>query len=192
MTGSSADPPGTRDLGLATSEVRLAPYDPDWAVLGVQECATVRALLGDTAIEVLHVGSTAVPGIAAKPILDIVAAVGDDVPIDEVVGRLCATGAYGYEGDQGDDGGAPAGARHGRAAHGARPRRRDGQPGVGRLPALPLASGQRRRGAPALRVGQASAGAAVSPRPPGVHPSQGRRDPRVVGRLRAVARGQTG
>jgi GrpB-like predicted nucleotidyltransferase (UPF0157 family) len=105
MTGSSANPPGIRDLGLATSEVRLTPYDPDWAVLGVQECATVRALLGDMAIEVLHVGSTSVPGMAAKPILDIVAAVGDDVPIDEVVGRLCATGAYGYEGDQGDDGG---------------------------------------------------------------------------------------
>jgi GrpB-like predicted nucleotidyltransferase (UPF0157 family) len=105
MTGSSADPPGTRDLGLATSEVRLVPYAPGWGALGVQECATVRALLGDMAIDVLHVGSTAVPGIAAKPILDIVAAVADDVPIDEVVGRLCATGAYGYEGDQGDDGG---------------------------------------------------------------------------------------
>ena len=105
MTGSSAHPPGRRDLGLATSEVRLVPYDPDWAALGAQECATARGLLGDMAIDVLHVGSTAVPGMAAKPILDIVAAVADDVPIDEVVGRLCATGAYGYEGDQGQDGG---------------------------------------------------------------------------------------
>jgi GrpB-like predicted nucleotidyltransferase (UPF0157 family) len=105
MTGSPADPPGTRDLGLATSEVRLVPYDPDWKALGAQECTTVRALLGDMAIDVLHVGSTAVPGMAAKPILDIVAAVADDVAIDEVVGRLCATGAYGYEGDRGEDGG---------------------------------------------------------------------------------------
>jgi GrpB-like predicted nucleotidyltransferase (UPF0157 family) len=105
MTGSSAEPPCARSLGLATSEVRLSPYDPDWVALGERECATVRALLGDLAIDVLHVGSTAVPGISAKPILDIVAAVGDTAPIDEVVGRLCATGAYGYEGDQGDDGG---------------------------------------------------------------------------------------
>jgi GrpB-like predicted nucleotidyltransferase (UPF0157 family) len=105
MTGSPAEPLGGRDLGLATSEVRLSPYDPDWAALGARECATVRALLGDLVVDLMHAGSTAVPGIAAKPILDIVAAVGDSVPIDEVVGRLCATGAYGYEGDQGDDGG---------------------------------------------------------------------------------------
>lgn len=105
MSGSSAEAPGAGVLGLATSEVRLSPYDPDWAALGVAECARVRALLGDLAVDVLHVGSTAVPGIAAKPILDIVAAVGDSVAIDDVVGRLCATGAYCYEGDQGDDGG---------------------------------------------------------------------------------------
>jgi GrpB-like predicted nucleotidyltransferase (UPF0157 family) len=105
MSGPSAEPSAGIHLGLETSEVRLAPYDPDWVVLGTQECATVRALLGDLAVDVMHAGSTAVPGIEAKPILDIVATVGDGVPIDDVVGRLCATGAYGYEGDQGDDGG---------------------------------------------------------------------------------------
>ena len=105
MTCSSGESPSGSHLGLATSEVRLSPYDPDWAALGAQECASVRALLGDLAIDVIHAGSTAVPGMAAKPILDIVAAVGDGEPIDEVVGRLGATGIYGYEGDQGDDGG---------------------------------------------------------------------------------------
>jgi GrpB-like predicted nucleotidyltransferase (UPF0157 family) len=105
VTGSPAEPAGGCDLGLATSEVRLSPYDPDWVGLGAQECTTVRTLLGDLAVDVMHVGSTAVPGIAAKPILDIVATVDDSVPIDDVVGRLGATGAYCYEGDQGDDGG---------------------------------------------------------------------------------------
>jgi GrpB-like predicted nucleotidyltransferase (UPF0157 family) len=105
MTGSSAGQSAGDHLGLATSEVRLTPHDPAWSELGAQECATVRVLLGDLAVDVMHVGSTAVPGIEAKPILDIVATVGDSVPIDDVVGRLCATGAYGYEGDQGDDGG---------------------------------------------------------------------------------------
>ncbi len=104
MTGPSAQRPGG-DLGLASSEVRLSPYDPRWAELGAQECAAVHDLLGDLAIDVMHAGSTAVPGMAAKPILDIVAVVGDSAQIDEVVGRLCATGAYGYEGDRGDDGG---------------------------------------------------------------------------------------
>jgi GrpB-like predicted nucleotidyltransferase (UPF0157 family) len=105
MTGPAAEPSAGGHLGLETSEVRLAPHDPGWAALGQRECATVRALLGDIAVEVVHVGSTAVPGIEAKPILDIVATVGDSVPIDDVIGRLCATGAYGYEGDQGLDGG---------------------------------------------------------------------------------------
>jgi GrpB-like predicted nucleotidyltransferase (UPF0157 family) len=105
MTGPLADLSAGGHLGLETSEVRLAPHDPDWAALGEEECTNVRALLGDLAVEVIHVGSTAVPDIDAKPILDIVATVGDTVPIDNVVGHLCATGAYGYEGDQGDDGG---------------------------------------------------------------------------------------
>jgi GrpB-like predicted nucleotidyltransferase (UPF0157 family) len=105
MTGDLAEPPAGDHLGLATSEVLLAPHDPCWAELGRHECATVRELLGDRAVDVMHVGSTAVPGIEAKPILDIVATVADSVQIDDVVGRLCATGAYGYEGDQGDDGG---------------------------------------------------------------------------------------
>jgi GrpB-like predicted nucleotidyltransferase (UPF0157 family) len=106
MTGPSSERAmGGSTLGLETSEVELAPYDPRWAGLGQQECLTVSTLLGDLAVEVMHAGSTAVPGIAAKPILDIVATVGDSVPIDDVVGRLCATGIYCYEGDQGDDGG---------------------------------------------------------------------------------------
>ena len=65
----------------------------------------VATLLADLAVAVVHVGSTAVPGLEAKPILDIVAAVEDRVPIDDVVSRLCADGAYTYEGDRRDDGG---------------------------------------------------------------------------------------
>ncbi len=105
MTDPSTDPSAGGHLGLETSEVRLAPYDPVWAGLGEQECEAVRALMGDVAVDVVHIGSTAVPGIEAKPILDIVATVRDNVSIDRVLGRLCASGAYGYEGDQGDDGG---------------------------------------------------------------------------------------
>jgi GrpB-like predicted nucleotidyltransferase (UPF0157 family) len=105
MTGPSTDLSAGGHLGLETSEVRLAAHDPDWAAMGENECAVVRTLLGDLAVDVIHVGSTAVPDIDAKPILDIVAAVRDTAQIDDVVGRLCATGSYGYEGDQGDDGG---------------------------------------------------------------------------------------
>ncbi len=92
-------------LGLDPSEVRLSPHNPAWLELGQQECATVAALLGDLAVSVEHIGSTAVPGMEAKPILDIAASVGDQVPIDDVVARLCAGDAYTYEGDRRDDGG---------------------------------------------------------------------------------------
>ena len=45
------------------------------------------------------------PGLEAKPILDIVAAVDDQVTIDDVVTRLCADGTYTYDGDRREDGG---------------------------------------------------------------------------------------
>ncbi len=106
MSGRGPDPAHDgHGLGLEPSEVRLSPHNPQWVPLGEQERAVVATLLGDVGVAVAHVGSTAVPGLDAKPILDIVAAVGDRIRIDDVVARLCAGGAYTYEGDKRDDGG---------------------------------------------------------------------------------------
>jgi GrpB-like predicted nucleotidyltransferase (UPF0157 family) len=96
---------GTGDLGLEKSEVRLVPHEPRWVALGELECARVGELLGEAAVAVVHVGSTSVPDLEAKPILDIVAAVPDQTPIDEVVARLDCCGDYAYEGNMGDPGG---------------------------------------------------------------------------------------
>jgi GrpB-like predicted nucleotidyltransferase (UPF0157 family) len=93
------------DLGLEKSEVRLVPHDPCWVALGELECTRVRELLGEVSVAVVHVGSTSVPELQAKPILDIVAAVPDQMPIDEVVARLGSEGDYSYEEDMGDEGG---------------------------------------------------------------------------------------
>jgi GrpB-like predicted nucleotidyltransferase (UPF0157 family) len=93
------------ELGLDEREVRLVPHNPHWIPLGREECNTVASLLGDAAREVVHVGSTSVPGLEAKPILDIAAAVDDHTAIDDVVARLCADGGYAYEGDKRDEGG---------------------------------------------------------------------------------------
>ena len=93
------------DLGLEKSEVRLVPHDPRWVALGELECARVVELLGEIAVAVVHIGSTSVPDLEAKPILDIVAAVPDQTPIDEVVARLGSAGDYVYEGNMGDRGG---------------------------------------------------------------------------------------
>jgi GrpB-like predicted nucleotidyltransferase (UPF0157 family) len=57
--------------------VDLVPSDPRWRVLYQEEERRIRASLGDEAHLVEHVGSTSVPGLAAKPIIDVVLAVTD-------------------------------------------------------------------------------------------------------------------
>ncbi len=49
----------------------LAPYDPAWPVLFSEEQARLEAAIGKWAVAIEHVGSTAIPGMAAKPIIDI-------------------------------------------------------------------------------------------------------------------------
>ncbi len=64
-------------LGCERHLVRLVPYQSAWAELFQQEAQRLRAALGDHVVRIEHVGSTAVPGLDAKPILDIVVAVHD-------------------------------------------------------------------------------------------------------------------
>jgi GrpB-like predicted nucleotidyltransferase (UPF0157 family) len=61
--------------------VRLAEPDPTWSGQYAGEEQRIRAALGSRALQVEHVGSTSVPGLAAKPVIDIVLAVSD--PADE-------------------------------------------------------------------------------------------------------------
>jgi len=74
--------------------ITLAGYDPGWPALFTREAARIRAALGGRAVQVEHVGSTAVPGLAAKPVIDIVLAVPDSsdepayVPALEAVGYV--------------------------------------------------------------------------------------------------------
>ena len=57
--------------------VRLAEPDPAWPALYAREAARIRGLLGDDIRRLEHVGSTSVPGLAAKPIIDILLVVDD-------------------------------------------------------------------------------------------------------------------
>ena len=57
--------------------VTLHEPDPAWAGLYQREESRIRSTLGDRALLIEHVGSTSVPGLAAKPIIDIVLAVAD-------------------------------------------------------------------------------------------------------------------
>jgi len=69
---------GTTDiLGCERTGVKLIPHQAAWAELLRQEAERLRAALGDQVVRIEHAGSTSVPGLDAKPILDIVVAVRD-------------------------------------------------------------------------------------------------------------------
>ena len=67
----------TGELRPHNAPITLAEYDPGWPGLFAREAARIRAVLGDIAQRIEHVGSTSVPGLAAKPIIDILLVVPD-------------------------------------------------------------------------------------------------------------------
>ena len=60
-----------------SSRVLIADYDPRWPEQFAQEAARIRAALGTRALRIEHAGSTSVPGLPAKPVIDVVLAVAD-------------------------------------------------------------------------------------------------------------------
>ena len=62
-------------LGLNKDVVELVPYDKSWAVEFEKEKKKLQKILGKSALDIQHVGSTSIPGLRAKPILDIAVAV---------------------------------------------------------------------------------------------------------------------
>jgi GrpB-like predicted nucleotidyltransferase (UPF0157 family) len=60
-----------------SGRIVLSDYDPAWRVGYEREAACVMGALGDRVVRLEHVGSTSVPGLAAKPIIDIVLEVPD-------------------------------------------------------------------------------------------------------------------
>jgi len=51
--------------------IRLVPHDPEWADIYERSAAAIRDALRGTAVSIDHVGSTAIPGIESKPVIDI-------------------------------------------------------------------------------------------------------------------------
>jgi GrpB-like predicted nucleotidyltransferase (UPF0157 family) len=70
------------DSVRSTTVLELVPYDPAWPAAFEAEAARIRAALGSIALRIDHHGSTSVPGIAAKPIIDIQMSVADLEPMD--------------------------------------------------------------------------------------------------------------
>ena len=76
----------------ADGAITLVEYDPAWPGLYEREAERIRGALGDRARLLEHAGSTSVPGLAAKPIIDIVLAVPDSSDEDAYVPALEAAG----------------------------------------------------------------------------------------------------
>jgi GrpB-like predicted nucleotidyltransferase (UPF0157 family) len=60
-----------------TGPITFVDYDPGWPVLFEREEVRIRSILGDRVVRLEHTGSTSVPGLAAKPIIDMTMTVAD-------------------------------------------------------------------------------------------------------------------
>ena len=94
-TGAMADEPQPDFLEppvRVDGPVRLAEPDPTWPAQFAREEDRIRTALGPRALQVEHVGSTAVPGLAAKPVIDVVLMVRDSADEAAYVPDLEAAG----------------------------------------------------------------------------------------------------
>jgi GrpB-like predicted nucleotidyltransferase (UPF0157 family) len=72
--------------------IEIRDYDPDWPRLYEREAARIHSALGDRVVRIEHAGSTAVPGLPAKPIVDLVLEVPDSADEPAYVPELAAAG----------------------------------------------------------------------------------------------------
>lgn len=72
--------------------VVVVDYDPAWPGMFAAEAARIRGVLGDAVVSLEHVGSTSVPGLCAKPIIDMQLAVPDSADEAAYVPALEAAG----------------------------------------------------------------------------------------------------
>jgi GrpB-like predicted nucleotidyltransferase (UPF0157 family) len=74
----------------------LVPYRLDWKVAFKHESTKIAKILGDNLLEIYHIGSTSIPGIYAKPILDILPVVRDISLVDPLNDAFKALGYEPY------------------------------------------------------------------------------------------------
>lgn len=72
--------------------IELVDYDAEWPELFSREARRIAAALGDRALQIEHVGSTSVPGLAAKPVIDVLLVVADSADEGGYAPELVAAG----------------------------------------------------------------------------------------------------
>src|SRR5215467_15208780 len=79
-------------LRMLKKKILLLEYSPEWPALFRREAERVRMTLGERVLQLEHVGSTAVPGLAAKPIIDMALEVADSADEPRYVPAMEAAG----------------------------------------------------------------------------------------------------
>jgi GrpB-like predicted nucleotidyltransferase (UPF0157 family) len=77
---------------VLNSGIALSPYDPEWPSRYAALARDIRAALGANVLALEHVGSTSVPSLSAKPVIDIILAVADSGDEPSYVSALEALG----------------------------------------------------------------------------------------------------
>jgi GrpB-like predicted nucleotidyltransferase (UPF0157 family) len=91
-------------IGLQYGTVRLVRADDRWATIAHELAAAIKTALGELVPAVEHIGSTAVLGLLAKPIIDLAIGMRPDTMVGDVTEPMARLGWI-YRGDAGDDGG---------------------------------------------------------------------------------------
>ncbi len=80
------------ELKPLSGRISIVEYDERWPGLFARVAARIRSVLGSGALLIEHAGSTSVPGLAAKPVIDIVLVVADSANEDAYASALIAAG----------------------------------------------------------------------------------------------------
>ena len=83
-----------------SQHITVTDYDPLWPQKYEEESLLIKGILADNCIAIYHIGSTSVPGLAAKPIIDIMVAVKSLEKVDGTTDEFIKTG-YEYLGEFG-------------------------------------------------------------------------------------------
>lgn len=75
-----------------STRILIVDYSPNWPELFEREADRIKYLLGSRALRIEHVGSTAVPGLAAKPVIDLLLVVANSADEDAYAPPLQAGG----------------------------------------------------------------------------------------------------
>lgn len=80
--------------------IEVHPYDPSWREKFNEEVEMLKPIFGEQLVSIHHIGSTAIPGIKAKPVIDILIVVTDIDAIQEAIDQMESNG-YEYRGENG-------------------------------------------------------------------------------------------